>query len=461
MQEMVVSTDGLMDLLEQGKTVELVDMDDEAVKLFEQYSEADKNRLQRHLDGMLVDHIEYEGIEDVQCIALDDADHLYITDDGIVTHNTSDLIFLKSTDDSMIETLQKMSGTTHKAFKDSKTVTKDMEKLFMQNEGKVSYTMSVKEIPVISYNDMAFISERNSIVFRAGDAPIWNRNETILPMSWRLLRDTIKQPGKSYTFQTIPTLSSAKEFDRRKNQPDFGKMVDKRMAQAIAAENAKSAYQSIYDYSDTDIERLDPNLYANEIMEVINTSLQENVEETDEEQADDDYDAYLEQQESMSAQAERNVEQERATAAIQAQQAEADKKRFANKMLSQNDIAPNGVPNHSFDNDIIKAYIEVRGSLEQDRVNFMGKDGSLYSSDGMTPYIIKESMSDNLNTLNDAAKDKDKRVFSEEDVKEEDIKSFGTYTVTDEFLDWLSKQSSWRFARGAFERELGHILSAE
>lgn len=79
----------------------------------------------------------------------------------------------------------------------------------------------------------------------------------------------------------------------------------------------------------------------------------------------------------------------------------------------------------------------------------------------MTPYIIKESMSDNLNTLNDAAKDKDKRVFSEEDVKEEDIKSFGTYTVTDEFLDWLSKQSSWRFGRGAFERELGHILSAE
>ena len=86
----------------------------------------------------------------------------------------------------MLDTLQKMSGTTHKTFIESKNVTMDKSQLFMRVKPEVTYTVSTKEVPVISYNDMAFISERNSIVFRAGDSPIWNRNETILPMSWRL-----------------------------------------------------------------------------------------------------------------------------------------------------------------------------------------------------------------------------------------------------------------------------------
>ena len=62
-------------------------------------------------------------------------------------------------------------------------------------EGKVSYTMNAKEEAVISFNDMMFISERNSMVIRAGDSPVWNRNETILPMSFRLFKDTIVHPG--------------------------------------------------------------------------------------------------------------------------------------------------------------------------------------------------------------------------------------------------------------------------
>ena len=227
----------------------------------------------------------------------------------------------------MLDTLQKMSGTTHKAFTNSKTITRDTERIWLQNEGKTSYTMTVQEVPVISYNDMAFISQRNSIVFRAGDSPIWNRNETILPMSWRLLQNTIKQPGHDYTFQTIPTLSSAKEFDRRKNQPDFGKMVDKRMAQAVASDNAKQAYQSIYGYSEWDIEQLDPDFYAAEIMEVINTSLSETVSEAE----DDDYDAWLEAQESVKDVAEDNSDQAKATAEAAARQQDEDKLRFAHK----------------------------------------------------------------------------------------------------------------------------------
>ena len=39
--------------------------------------------------------------------------------DKIVQGNTSNIVFLKSTDDAMLETLEKMSGKTHKSFTDS------------------------------------------------------------------------------------------------------------------------------------------------------------------------------------------------------------------------------------------------------------------------------------------------------------------------------------------------------
>ena len=66
--------------------------------------------------------------------------------DKIIQGNVSNIIFLKSTDDAMIDTLQKMSGTTHRVFTNSKTVTKDLERIVLQNEGKISYTMSSQEV---------------------------------------------------------------------------------------------------------------------------------------------------------------------------------------------------------------------------------------------------------------------------------------------------------------------------
>ena len=251
-------------------------------------------------------------------------------------------MFLKSTDDSMLDTLQKMSGTTHKAFTNSKTITRDMEKIVMKNEGKVSYTMSVQEVPVISYNDMAFISERNSIVFRAGDSPIWNRNETILPMSWRLFKDTITAPGKEYSLQTIPTLSSAVDFDVRRNQPDFQKMLDHRMKQAVFADEAMALYRESYGYGDYDIERLDPDNYSDEIMDLINrlsyaadNPKQSNTEEEMYEDFDlDDFEGDFEYVNDV----EENVEQQKETANAQAQYDKKTKKIFAKGLLSPDDL---------------------------------------------------------------------------------------------------------------------------
>lgn len=383
--------------------------------------------------------------------------------DKIVQGNTSNIVFLKSTDDSMLDTLEKMSGKQHRVYKNSKTVTRDMEKVWMRNEGKVSYTMTAVEEPVIKYNDMAFISERNSIVFRAGDSPIWNRNETILPMSWRLFSETISQPGHEYTFQTIPTLSSAKDFDSNKNVPDFDKMLDKRIAQALMVDTACDSYQSVYEYTEYEMGQLDPDLYADEIMEVVNTSLNPALRDGDEDV--DMYDApmdddYLGMTESFSAKAVTNEEQLQATREQEVRYEDANRMRYANGQVSRDMLVTvDGKFPHQLDGDIVAAFKEIRGDFEQDRANFQVRDGSLYSATGEA-YIVRASDSAALvRSMNEAGHDPDSNVYMEGEMDADDLKTFGSYVVTDAFYRFLAEQDSWKFANGRFEKELARSMS--
>lgn len=378
--------------------------------------------------------------------------------DKIVQGNTSNIVFLKSTDDSMLDTLQKMSGTTHRAYTDSKTVTRDMEKIWMKNEGKVSYTMTTREQPVISYNDMAFISERNSIVFRAGDSPIWNRNETILPMSWRLFSNTIVQPGKDYSLQTIPTLSSAIDFDVRRNQPDFRKMLDKRMQQAIVAPQAKETYQTAYGYTDYDIDKQDPDVYADEVMDLINRIIRSQNLESEADAYDEDAEYEQEFDSEWDDQIEDNPEQAIATAEQEAKYKVHTAKIYAHGMLSKDDLVSMGDKiNHALDKDIINAYNEVKSYMWRDTDYFVNKNGTLCGTDG-TVYIKSINASDDLAKLNNAAKDGDSNVFAEGDIKEDDLKAIGSYEVTDDFYRFLVSLDSWKFAKGKFDNEMYHQL---
>ena len=380
--------------------------------------------------------------------------------DKIVQGNVSNIVFLKSTDDSMLDTLQKMSGTTHRSFTDSKTITRDTEAIFKNlsaNEGKVSYTMTTREVPVISYNDMAFISERNSIVFRAGDSPIWNRNEMILPMSWRLFKDTITQPGKEYSLQTIPTLSSALDFDVRKNQPDFGKMLEKRMKQAVVAAQAKDVYQDIFAYTDYQIEQLDPDDYSDDVMSIINALIREKagVVEGEDEVFED---GFFDDDEDIMGMAEVNTEQIQATAEAQAKHDARNDKKFAGGMLSPADLVNHkGQGSHQYDNDIIRVYTDIKGDMWNDRDYFTVRNGSLCGLDGRV-YIGTASASADLAALNEAAKDSESKVFSESDVKPDELKSIGSFEVTDAFYAFLAEQDSWKFAKGKFEQGMKRIM---
>ncbi|MDL5199561.1 type IV secretory system conjugative DNA transfer family protein [Streptomyces sp. ALI-76-A] len=389
--------------------------------------------------------------------------------DKIVQGNTSNIVFLKSTDDSMIETLEKMSGKTHRSYRDSKQISQDLDKVIGgKTEGRVSYTMNTKEEPLISYNDMAFLSPRNSIVFRAGDAPIWNRNQTILPMSFRLLGNTIKHPGHTYSLQTIPTLSSAMDFDVRMNQPDFVKMLEKRMRQAVKAADAKAQYKEIYGYQEVDIERLDPDVYADEVMEVITTMT--TVDEGQDPNAPVvvDPDAY----EGMSMFDEdqfiENVEVGVAVAESQAVSVERQRLLYAEGTISKEMLVnPDGSAKvKSLDIEIGEAYKSAQTELEQDREHFsVGGDGELRSADGSQTYISQirsDAYAHAARRINGHVNDEDSRVFAEGDVTEEDLKSLATVMVHSAFYQYLASLPSWEvLADGRFDRAMAIEMNSK
>lgn len=379
----------------------------------------------------------------------------------------------------MIETLEKMSGKTHKSFTDSKSVTRDLQKLMMQNEGKVSYTMTTREVPVIAYNDMAFISERNSIVFRAGDSPVWNRNETILPMSWRLFSNTITQPGKEYSLQTVPTLSSALDFDIKQNQPDFIKMLDKRIAQACKAQEAMAMYKEAYNYSDTELAKLDIDVYSDEIMTLIDAMINDNIgkglDETYDDESEDgeyvdasdwendgfvpdyanDVDIYDSYGMVDEHQFESNEDVLAETAARMAVKAENDRKIFAGGNISKSMLvnSDGAVRVHAFDRDFSEIFANHMGEILRDTNYFEDKDGNLYGLDGR-PYIVKVDNSTMIAKMNAAAKSEGTNVYTEDDISQKDLSEFNTYIVTDAFYQFLASQASWSFANGVFEEEM-------
>lgn len=381
--------------------------------------------------------------------------------DKVVQGNVSNIIFLKSTDDAMIETLEKMSGTTHKSYIDSKQVSRDVKKLTMKNEGNVSYTMSTKEEPLIKFNDMAFIAERNSIVFRAGDAPVWNRNETILPMSWRLFKDKITHPGHDYSLQTVPTLSSAMDFDVRQNQPDFAVMVDRRMKQAVHAENAKGLYQESYGYKDVDIARLDPDLYSEEVMRIV--QMMANVSEGRDAHAE----PVIDSDELEAAmlfnddQVTESLEVAEAVATSEAQAKERAKLIFAEGTISKDMLvtADGTARVKSLDLQLSEAYKRTVRELAMDRAHFsVGGDDELRSADGTKPYITpvhSMAYADAARKLNESADDDDSRVYAEGQVTAEDLQALTTVTIHAEFYQFLASLPSWEhLADGEFDRAM-------
>lgn len=383
--------------------------------------------------------------------------------DKIIQGNVSNIVYLKSTDDQMIETLEKMSGKTHRSYRDSKQVTQNMDKVVGgKTDGAVSYTMSTQEEALIKYNDMYFITPNNSIVFRAGDAPVWNRNETILPMAHRLLRNTITMPGRSkYTLQTIPTLSTAVDFDVRMNQPDFVKMLNKRVKQAVRAGDAKGRYKDAYGYADIDIDRLDPDIYSDEVMEIITMMIA--AEEGKDPNAammvdPDDYAA------SMILDEEQFLENTELAAKVHdlaADEAERTRSIYAEGTVSREMLVHrNGVAKvKTLDAQLTEAYKSAMVEMQRDHEHFsVGGNGELRSADGSTVYISpvrSGTYAEAAGKINGEIEDEESRVFAEQDITEEDLQSLMSVKIRAAFYQFLAGLDSWEvLADGEFDRAM-------
>lgn len=452
------TTDQLLRAMADGYEVELVALDDAFA--------ADAGERVLSPEHSQVAAIDFIGCDEVQCIRIDDDDHLYVTDDYIPTHNTANIVFLKSTDDEMIETLSKMSGKTHVTYRDQKTVTTDVSKRFLKNEGTVSYVVSTTEAPVISYNDLAFLPERNSIMFIASNPCVWNRNETILPMSWRLYgTNTIRHPGHKYTLQTVPTLSSAIDFDVRQNQPDFGAMLDKRIEVAWRVEEAKREYNHAFKLSELDLARLaQDDTYASNIMDLIDRMIYKDRGVASKQEADRALaaDAF-----EHRASAVANTEVAAAVADQSARARDNEKLRYAQERMSRaNFVGDTGCVNRAYEQLIVAVYNDIRNDMVKDETWFRAApQGGLMLhcavGDMCAGTVLIRSAKDPkaAAAINAAARERGARVSAIGDAGADDIRAsspvMGSYVVCDEFFRLLASfDDDWPFANGLFSRKM-------
>ena len=377
----------------------------------------------------------------------------------------------------MLDTLEKMSGKTHVTYTDSKMVTRDEEKPFLRpflrNSGAVSYTRTTVEEPVISYNNLAFLPERNSIMFIASNPCVWNRNETILPMSWRLYGShTIKQPGHTYTLQTIPTLSTAMDFDARANQPDFEVMLETRIAEAHAVRRAKELYQSARKLTDLEVTRLDEDVYASAVMDIVDELVAASVGAK----------GAAEAKRKLEAKAMANVAKSTPNTELEAELKEQgakaaadDRAIYAKGTLSRSDLvgSTGHQINHQFDDALIRAFMDVGGRKLADtrlpgNVDESGAayfavrraDGGLMSPDGQTQYIKKpKTRRADADAAARGAADPNSRVMADHKLsREEIIRDTCGWIVTDDFIRLLASfDTDWPFAGGAYKDRVQSI----
>lgn len=181
----------------------------------------------------------------------------------------------------MLETLQTLSGSTHLSFRDNKSVTLDARRQFNQADSKVTLSTSVHEMPVISKSQMLNVPRSNMMIFGKGH-PIWNRNQTVMPYAYALQKDELRdfENNIKYSLTTVPTTASTMDFDAIRNQPNFLRMVSKRVRQAQLAKEVTERYKRVYGtaekpLSDYQMSLIPNDVLAKQIMQGINDEIYE------------------------------------------------------------------------------------------------------------------------------------------------------------------------------------------
>lgn len=212
------------------------------------------------------------------------------TADRIISSNTGLSIFLLSNDTEMLENLSKESGTHHVSRKKSKTLHKDVGTMADHIEKNVDYTMSTEEEPLLSVNRLLKMTNGEALMLtttkrtnndgtNVRQQPVFNTQDTSLPMSWSLHKYGYGQ--RSYSMLTVPTLNSTVGLSDK--IPSFEEMIYKRAAQAALAPVIINKYKLDNNLSDIEYDMQDPLVVGHALMRKINETLEKIHALTDEE----------------------------------------------------------------------------------------------------------------------------------------------------------------------------------
>ncbi|GFH41273.1 TraM recognition domain-containing protein [Lactococcus insecticola] len=196
------------------------------------------------------------------------------TDDvwQILQSNANVTMFMKSSDKALISQLSEASGTKHESHVNSKSLTMDTKKMIPsdKSDGKIQYTKTTSERPVLEKNDFLNLSQGrlgNTISLIAGSSPIVARNELMFPAYFRLNRDrNIELPKLSGAL--IRTKEGTVNLSRYRLDTDA--YFRKRIAQYKIAPYATVYYNEQNAYSIDYIKTLNSAFYSQEVMLQIN-----------------------------------------------------------------------------------------------------------------------------------------------------------------------------------------------
>lgn len=386
----------------------------------------------------------------------------------IISGNSNNLVFLKSNDVTMIDELVSVAGKTHVERVNSMTVSENLQARVQKMDGRVSKTKSVLEEDVLPRNAFLYIKRFEAIVMRAGENPIYNYGSSALPPVFALQKDAIQEPGVTYSLQTIPTMSSVLEFDPEKNQPNFYAMLEKRLAQARLVASMEKKYRGAYGYSQHDIDIMDSDVYAREIMDAVNDELysmelnyrmQQELEDEDEFMMPDGTsrmfaDMAVAREESIL----QNKEYDEATAKAEAQLVPNYRELiYAGGTISRELlVSPHGKAvktGSSLDAIFIEAVLKTKSQFMSDNKFRWDDEKQILSSSTGMRYVSYDS---SIEKLEKAGKDPNSRVLLED----AEGTALEGYRVEPEFYEYLAKLDSWEsIANGAFDKTVRDIMN--
>ena len=386
----------------------------------------------------------------------------------IISGNSNNLVFLKSNDVTMIDELVSVAGKTHVERVNSMTVSENLQARVQKTDGRVSKTKSVLEEDVLPRNAFLYIKRFEAIVMRAGENPIYNYGSSALPPVFALQKDAIQEPGVTYSLQTIPTMSSVLEFDPEKNQPNFYAMLEKRLAQARLVASMEKKYRGAYGYSQHDIDIMDSDVYAREIMDAVNDELysmelnyrmQQELEDEDEFMMPDGSsrmfaDMAVAREESIL----QNKEYDEATAKAEAQLVPNYRELiYAGGTISRELlVSPHGKAvrtGASLDAVFIEAVLKTKSQFMSDNKFRWDDEKQILSSSTGMRYISYDS---SIEKLEKAGKDPNSKVLLED----AEGTALEGYRVEPEFYEYLAKLDSWEsIANGAFDKTVRDIMN--